>query len=70
MIESLIGLLIYVLLFALAVWGAYWIIGKLPGNFQVPAQVIVGCIFLIIILLAVARYFGGDFPLPPKRVIP
>lgn len=60
MIEELIRLLIAVMLLGLAAWGCYWIIGHFPAQLQVPAQVIVGVIFLIVILLAVASYFGGS----------
>jgi len=62
MIEDLIRLLVAVLIFGLAAWAAYWIIGHLPAPFQTPALVIVSVIFLIIILLAVAHYFGGGAP--------
>jgi len=58
MVEDLILLLIKVLIFAGAAWGAYWLVGHLPQPFQTPAIIIVTIIFLIILLVAVAAYFG------------
>lgn len=59
MVEELIRLLILVLLFVGAAYGAYWLIGHLPGPWNTPATVIVTIIFLLILLVAVANYFGA-----------
>ena len=58
MVEDLIRLLIMVLLFGGAAWGAYWLVGHLPAPAQTPALIIVTLIFLIILLVAVSNYFG------------
>lgn len=57
MIEQLIQLLIYVLIFGVVAYGIYWICTK----FALPAPImwIAGVILLIILLLFVASKFGG-----------
>ncbi len=59
MVEDLIRLLVMVLLFGGAAWGAYWLVGHLPAPAQTPALIIVTIIFLVILLVAVANYFGS-----------
>jgi hypothetical protein len=59
MIEELIRLMILVALFVGAAYGAYWLIGHLPDPWKTPTLVIVTFIFLIILLVAVANYFGS-----------
>jgi len=74
MVESLIYLLVLVALFIGAAWGALWLINNfLPAPWLTAARVIVGLIFLIILLLFVAKFFGegggGKWFPGPKRAL-
>jgi phosphoglycerol transferase MdoB-like AlkP superfamily enzyme len=61
MVETLIVLLVAIALFIGAAWGALWIINNFfPAPWHMPARVIAGLIFLIILLIAVSNYFGGS----------
>lgn len=58
---SLIAVLIWLLVFALIVWIAFWILDQLPlpGPAGLIARVILGVIFLIILLTKFLPMLGG-----------
>jgi hypothetical protein len=61
MIESLIYLLVIVVLFIGAAWGALWVINNFfDAPWHTPVKLVVGLILLIVLLLVVAQYFGGN----------
>lgn len=65
LIQQLIPLIIYVMIFAIVGYGLWWVCTK----FGLPQPVlwICGAILLIIILLFVSRELGGGTALLPLR---
>ncbi len=65
MVDQVIQLLIYVLMFAIAAYGLYWVCvkSKLPD----PAFWICGVVLLIVILLFVSGRLGSVGPFPAHR---
>ena len=66
MVDQIIALVIYVIVFSLVAYGLLWVC----NNFGLPAPVkwICGALLLIILLLFISRYVGvGALSLPPRR---
>lgn len=54
MIEQLIPLILFGVIFAIAAWGAFLILGK--SKAPLPAYWVVGAILLIVLLYFLARF--------------
>ncbi len=59
--DQLIQFLIYIVIFAIAAYGLYWICTHFFPNFP-PALWICGAVLLIVVLLFISRGLGGGFP--------
>lgn len=64
--SELIGILIWVVIFAVIAFGLLWVCNRFFPEFP-PARWICGAVLLIILLLFIAAQFPGGFAFPTLR---